>query len=264
MKLSVGLITRNEEKDLPRTLDAIKDIADEIVIVDSGSTDQTEAIAKSYNVRFYTEEWKGFGAQKNSVIDKCSGQWILLIDADEEVTSKLKQSIQKIIAGETSYDVYKVKFRTICFGRLMRFGGWNGYYRIRLFKNGAGKYDLRQVHENFIHRQPAGHIKACILHYTYENLEEYFNKFNIYTSGMAQQYFQAGKKKSLPWIYFSTIWSFHRAYIVQGGFLDGYSGFLLATLSAFYTYIKYAKLRELNKKGNDVKISATYSPVSES
>jgi glycosyltransferase involved in cell wall biosynthesis len=251
MNLSVGLITHNEEKKLPRTLNAVKGLADEIIIVDNGSTDRTVEIAKSFHAKVYTETWKGFGAQKNSVIDKCKGKWVLLIDADEEITPSLKNAIQKIVTAEIPrYEVYKIRFTTFCFGEKIKYGGWSNFFRIRLFLNGAGKYDDKHVHETFVTSKKIGTIKDTINHYTYINLEEYFNKFNAYTSQLACQYWEAGKNKSTLNIYFTTLFHFIKMYLLKLGFLDGYEGYLLSKISAMYVLIKYAKLKELKKLKN--------------
>jgi glycosyltransferase involved in cell wall biosynthesis len=249
MHLSVGLITHNEEKKLPRTLSAVKELADEIIIVDAGSTDRTVEIAQSFHAKVYIEPWKGFGIQKNSVIDKCKGKWILLIDADEEITPQLKHRIQKIITGEISqYEVYKIRFTTFCFGKKIKHGGWSNFFRIRLFLNGAGKYDNKQVHETFITTKKVGAIKNTINHYTYNSLEGYFNKFNTYTSQLAFQYWKAEKNKSVLNIYLGALFEFIKGYILKLGFLDGFEGYLLAKISTMYYLTKYAKLRELNKQ----------------
>jgi glycosyltransferase involved in cell wall biosynthesis len=248
LSLSVGLITYNEEKEISRTLNAVKELADEIVIVDNGSTDRTVEIARSFHAKVYTEDWKGFGMQKNSVIDKCKGKWILLIDADEEITPQLKDSIQRIITAETlQYEIYKIRFTTFCFGKKIKYGGWSNFFRVRLFLNGAGKYDDKQVHETFVTTKKIGTIKNAINHYTYANLEEYVNKFNTYTSQWAIQYWKAKKNKSTLNVYFTTSFHFIKMYLLKLGFLDGYEGYLLSKISAMYVLIKYAKLRELKK-----------------
>jgi glycosyltransferase involved in cell wall biosynthesis len=251
MNLSVGLITHNEEEKLPRTLNAVKELADEIIIVDNGSTDRTIEIAHAFHAKIYAEDWKGFGAQKNSVIDKCKGKWILLIDADEEITPQLKCAIQEIVATEVpQYEVYKIRFTTFCFGKKIKYGGWSNFFRVRLFLNGAGRYDDKQVHETFVTTRKTGAIKSAINHYTYTNLEEYFNKFNAYTSQLAIQYWEAKKNKSALNIYFTSLFHFIKMYLLKSGFLDGYEGYLLAKISAMYVFIKYAKLRELKNKKN--------------
>jgi glycosyltransferase involved in cell wall biosynthesis len=246
MNLSVGLITHNEEKELPRTLNAVKELADEIIIVDDGSTDRTVEIAHAFRAKVYTEDWKGFGMQKNSVIDKCKGKWILLIDADEELTPQLVRAIQEIVTTERPrYEVYKIRFISFCFGKKIKHGGWSGFYRVRLFLNGAGKYDDRQVHETFVTTKKVGAIKSAINHYTYTSLEEYLNKVNAYSSQSAFQYLKTGKKKSVAGSYFASLFHFMEMYLLKLGFLDGHEGYLLAKMSALYVLMKYVKLREL-------------------
>ncbi|MFT4072482.1 MAG: glycosyltransferase family 2 protein [Dysgonamonadaceae bacterium] len=249
MNLSVGIITYNEANDLPRTLQAVKDIADEIVIVDSGSTDETPEIASSFGARFYVEEWKGFGMQKNSVIEKCKGKWILLIDADEEISPALREEIRQITVQEqTPFNVYKLRFLTFCFGKGIKHGGWSGFFRVRLFRNGSGKYNDNRVHENFITTEAIGAIHKNINHYTYIDLGDYLQKFNHYTSQSAEMYYQRGKKKSFPMIILSAGFYFLKSYIWNLGFLDGYEGYLLSKLGALVVLIKYSKLRELNQR----------------
>ncbi|MDR1865363.1 MAG: glycosyltransferase family 2 protein [Bacteroidales bacterium] len=259
MNLSVGLITHNEAYDLPRTLEAVKDIAGEIVIVDSGSTDRTVEIARSYRAKIYQEAWKGYGQQKNSVIDKCSGQWILLIDADEEVSAPLKERIGKIVEQKGGPAVYRVNFTSYCFGKQIRHGGWSDFYRVRLFRKGAGRYDHKQVHEQFITSCKTATLREYIRHYTYRDVDEYFHKFDRYSSKMAMQYFEAGKRKSTAGAMASSVFCFVKSYIFRLGFLDGFEGYFLSLLTACYTFVKYARLRELNESGkNETRISSPH------
>lgn len=248
MKLSVGIVTYNEENNLPRTLNAIKDIADEIIIVDSGSTDSTPEIASRFGAKFHVEKWKGIGHQKNSVIDKCHGEWILLIDADEEISTPLKEEIKKIVAMDTTpYNVYQLRFQTICFGRHIRHGGWSGFYRYRFFRKNSGRCNENQVHEKFVTSEKMGFINKDIYHYTYKDLASYIRKFNEYTSESAEMYLKRGKKKSAPMILLSAMYYFVKSYIFQLGILDGYYGYLLSKFGAMTILVKYAKLQELQK-----------------
>ncbi len=246
MGLSVGIITKNEEKRLGRTLEAITNLADEIVIVDSGSTDKTEEIALSYGAKFYREDWKGYGLQKNSVIDKCSEEYILLIDADEVVSDKLKRRIEKTIK-EKDGSVFEINFTSVCFGKIIKHGGWSGSYRIRLFRKDSGRYNDNRVHEEFITNEKIIKLKEDILHYSYEDLYDYLAKFNRYTSEGAEEYYKRGKKASCFGIVINPIFKFVRMYILRLGFLDGIEGLLIAILSANYTMVKYYKLLELNR-----------------
>lgn len=245
MKLSVGVITFNEENRIGKTLDAIKDIADEIIVVDSKSSDRTCEIAKSKGAKVFVEKWKGYGPQKNSVLEKCSGEWILLIDADEVVSTELKDKIKEIINSKNlSSEIYKIKLRNIAFKKEIKFGGWDDYV-IRLWKNGKVKISDREVHEKY---QTFGNrvekIEEKIIHYTYDSIEEFLEKLNRYTSQSANEYIKSKKNASFFKIYSKMLFRFIKMYILQLGFLDGYEGYLLAKYSSIYTMTKYTKLRE--------------------
>lgn len=247
MGLSVGIITFNEEKRLERTLESVKSFADEVIIVDSGSTDKTHEIAQKFSANFFVESWKGYGLQKNSVIDKCKEDWILLIDADEVISPELKNKIIEIV-NQSKDDVYEVNFTSVCFGKKIKHGGWSGSYRIRLFKNGIGKYNDNVVHEAFITEGKTAKLKEEIYHYSYEDLADYLSKFNRYTSEGAREYFKRGKKSNIFWLVINPIFKFIRMYIFRLGFLDGIEGLLLAILSSNYTMVKYYKLLEMNRR----------------
>jgi len=233
MKLSVGIITKNEEVNLKLSLEAIYDLADEIIIVDNGSTDDTKKIALQYKAHFYTEEWKGYGKQKNSVLDKCKGEWILLIDADEVVSPELKVKIKSILDSNDTTSVYALNRCSICFGKEIKYGGWSNEYIPRLWKNGS---------------VPTKRISEKLYHYTYHTLEDYFVTFNKYTTLNAQKYFGKNKKTHFFQFTIKPIFAFFKRYILRLGFLDGTEGLLLAQLNAIYVITKYYKLKELNKK----------------
>ena len=259
MKLSVGIITYNEENRIGKTLDAVKDIADEIIVVDSGSTDRTVEIAQSKGAAVYVESWKGYGPQKNSVLEKCKGKWILLIDADEVISLKLKKEIKSIINSRKSkYDVYKIKLRNICFGKEIRFGGWDDY-AIRLWKNKKVKISDREVHEEYVTDSKVGKISEKMIHYTYDTIDQFLEKLNRYTTQSAIQYEREKKRAGIFKIYSKMLYRFIRMYILQLGFLDGYEGYLLAKYSSIYTMTKYTKLREhyFNNLGNSTSLIIT-------
>ena len=193
MKLSVGIITFNEENRIGKTLDSVREIADEIIVVDSESTDKTVEIALSKGAKVFSEKWKGYGSQKNSVLEKCKGEWILLIDADEVISQQLKEKIKSIINSDNpSNDVYKIKLRNIAFKKEIRFGGWDDYV-IRLWKNGKVKISDREVHEQYQTNSKIGKINEMIIHYTYDSIEEFLEKLNRYTSQSAKEYIKKEK-----------------------------------------------------------------------
>lgn len=245
MKLSVAMITLNEEKKLEKTLRSIVNIADEIVIVDSGSIDRTKEIAVNYkNVKFLNQAWLGFGKQKNFAMANCTGEWVLILDADEELSKELQKKIIEIINSNNSKEVYKIKRVMWCFGRKTR----HIDYAVRLIKNGSGQHNEKEVHEEFITSKEVGIINEIINHHTYADIEEYFNKFNKYTTLAAIEMKKRGKRAGVIQAIINSFFKFIKKYIIKAGFLDGYVGLLNSILSSFYNFIKYMKLKELYDK----------------
>ena len=253
MKLSIAMITFNEERNLERTLTSIKDIADEIIIVDSGSTDKTREIAEKFGAKFYFEPWAGYGKQRNSVIEKCSSEWILNIDADEEITEELFVKIKNILETPPDCEVYTINFASVCFGKELKYGGWSNSYHIRLFKKTAGKFNFNVVHETFETKSKVGKIKEKICHHSYLTMEDYLSKFNRYTTEGAIDYYNKNKKASVFQIVFNPLYKFIRMYIFRLGFLDGMEGFVIAVMSSLYTMVKYFKLREMYRNKSYIK-----------
>ena len=181
MTLTVSIITLNEEKNLERTLKSVQDFADEIVIVDSGSTDKTEEIAKKFGAKFVYQEWLGYGAQRNKAIDLATSDWVLNIDADEEISPELAKRI-KAIKENSRYKVYKINFMSVCFNKKIKHGGWSNSYRIRLFRKDSGRFNENSVHEEFKTTQEIAKLHKYIYHHTYSDLADYFDRFNKYTT----------------------------------------------------------------------------------
>lgn len=252
MNLSAAIMTFNEERNLERTLKALADICDEIVIVDSGSTDGTKEVAEKYGAKFIYQPWLGYGKQRNTAIESCNGKWILAVDADEELSPELKQKIIKIINGTEDKKVYEINRLSVCFGKQIKHGGWGTSYAVRLFLKTAGRFNDNTVHESFVTQEEVYKIKEDIYHHSYLTLEDYFSKFNRYTTEGALEYYKKGKKASIGQIIFNPIYKFIRMYIIRLGFLDGVEGFLLASTSSMYSMVKYFKLREIYKNGSYV------------
>ena len=205
MRLSVAIITFNEERIIGKTLSAIHDLADEIVIVDSNSTDKTEEICRSFSkVKFIPQTFLGFGQQKNFALSQCSGDWILFLDSDEIPDEEAKNAIQKITASEKpDFNVYDLEFKNIFLGKALKYGGWGNVKRERLFKNGFGKYSEDIVHEAFITDSPIGKLAGFINHYTYKDIFHHIEKSNKYTSMMAEKMYQKGKKSGALQVVFN-------------------------------------------------------------
>ncbi len=247
MRISAVLITKNEERHVGPCLASLS-FADEVVVVDSGSTDGTEAICRrDPRVRWHVEPWKGFGPQKNSAVDKALGPWIFSIDADERVTPSLAEEIAALSPGDGGPAGYRVPRRSFFGKTWVRRGGWYPDYTIRLFRKDAGRFVDRSVHETVRLTGPAGTLSGDLLHYTYRDTEDFLERMNRYSTTGAKELRREGRR-ARPWdLLVRPPWTFFRMYVLKRGFLDGATGFRLAVLYAMYTFAKYAKLGEADE-----------------
>jgi glycosyltransferase involved in cell wall biosynthesis len=247
MNLSVAIITFNEERIIEKSLTAVQDLADEIIIIDSFSTDRTEEICRKFSkVKFIQHQFQGFGNQKNFAIEQCSGNWILFPDADEIPDDILKESVKNITSQENpDFLVYNIEFNNIFLGKALKYGGWGNTRRERLFMKGFGKYSEDIVHECFITSEKIGKLNGKLNHYTYKNIHHHIEKSNKYTSMMAEKMYKNGKRSTVFKILFNPFYQFIKSYFIRLGFLDGLVGYYAASTAAFYTFLKYKKLHEL-------------------
>lgn len=248
MKLSVIIITKNEADNIHDCIKSV-DFADEIIVLDSGSSDQTCAIATSLGAQVHVNEiWPGFGPQKNKALDLATGDWVLSIDADERVTPELKQQILQILSGPDA-DAYKIARLSQFCGKWIYHSGWWPDHIIRLFKRDAGRFTDVPVHEQI---KVNGSVKTIrqgnFLHYPYADLESLINKLNSYSTAAAQKAFERGKRTSVLGIFSHALWTFIRIYILRRGFLDGWQGLVLAGMAAAGSFFRYAKLYWLAKQ----------------
>lgn len=251
MVLSVCLITRDEEANIVRALESVNRIADEIIVVDSGSADNTVSLAKSFGARVFVEEWKGFAQQKNSAIAKASGDWILSLDADEEVSPELAASIKTLLkSGQTAppFDGYMVARRNMYLNRWIKRSGYYPDRKLRLVKRARAQFELRAVHEDIKLQGRPGRLEGDLIHHAYPTLENFIEHANRYSSlgaGMVSAERKAGFSLInivvRPWV------AFLYRYFVRGGFLDGREGLLVHLTHASYVSWKYAKAWELSK-----------------
>jgi glycosyltransferase involved in cell wall biosynthesis len=246
-KLSVIIITRNEEENLGRCLASVS-FADEIVVVDSHSTDRTADIAREHGCRLFVAEFSGFGAAKQMALDHATGDWILSIDADEAVPGQLREEIQGILKSESAHDGYELPRLTNFLGRWIRHCGWYPDYLLRLFKKKSGRFDQAVVHERVVLSGSIGRLQSDLLHYSYTNLESYFEKSNRYTTLGAQEAFRCGKRAGMTDLIIRPPLAFFKHYVHKRGFLDGPEGFVLSMLSAGAVLSKYVKLWHLGRK----------------
>lgn len=244
--LSVILITKNEAELVGQCLASVQ-WADEIVVVDSGSTDATVEICRRYTDQVFVTDWPGFGPQKNRALDMATGDWVLSIDADEEVTPALAQEIREVLQNAEARGYTLPRLSSYC-GRFMHHSGWWPDPVLRLFKRDAGRFTDVRVHERVEVQGHVGALKSTLLHHSYRSLDQVLNKVNHYSHEGALALQAKGRKAGLSTAIGHGLWSFIRTYIFKRGFLDGREGFILAVSNAEGTYYRYLKLMYLNDK----------------
>lgn len=248
MSLSVILITKNEEANLKDCLESVS-FADEIIVVDSQSSDKTQEIAQSFGAKLeITSDWPGFGPQKNRALNLATHDWVLSIDADERVTPELKQEILATMASPNAADCYAIPRSSWYCGRFMKHSGWYPDYVDRLFKRGSAKFSDHLVHERLLPTGSSGKLNNHFLHYSYRDFSQVLKKVDVYSSAAAQQAFKQGKKGGLGEALVHGFWAFFRTYVLRRGFLDGKYGLALAISNAATSYYKYLKLWQLQNK----------------
>ena len=243
--LAAALIVKNEAEHLRDCLATVADWVDEIVIVDSGSTDATLAIAAEFNARVIIHtDWQGFGAQRRLAQRHVQAEWILWLDADERITPELRDEIQTILRDPPLNTLYAMPRLSWAFGKFIRHSGWYPGYVVRLYPTLLASYDDALVHEKVVvpdHAQ-VHHLKENLLHYTHRNVAQYLRKMAHYSDLWAQQRQARGAEGSLLQACLHAVGCFVKMYIIKAGFLDGAQGFILAIASAYATFTKYADL----------------------
>ena len=239
--LSVIVITKNEADRIGRCLESVA-WADEIIVLDSGSTDQTVSIARQYTPHVVVTDWPGFGKQKNRALEMATGDWVLSLDADETVTAELRSELAAAMASPDGKAAFKMPRRSRFCGRHMRHAGWWPDYVTRLFRRGRARFSDDLVHERLIPDGPVGTLSTPLDHDTVRNLDEVLGKVNQYSAAGARKAHKRGRRGSLTKAVSHGLWSFLRTYLFRGGFLDGREGFMLAVANAEGTYYRYLKL----------------------
>ena len=244
MSLSVCIITLNEEANIGRTLKSVKDIADEIVIVDSGSTDATVRIAEQFGAKVFIEPWKGFARQKNSSLEKATCEWILSLDADEVLSSALQSALLDWKRRVPQFHVYEVARKTWYLGKWIKHSGWYPDFKKRLYRKGTAEF-AGSLHESLQYHGKCGRLAGDLLHYTIHEFAEHQANVERYSTLAARQMFEQGRRHWRGALLFATPWSFFHTLVLRGGFLDGYRGVLIARMAAKTVRLKYAKLGQL-------------------
>lgn len=246
--VSAVMITLNSERLLLSILHALT-WCDEVVVVDSGSTDQTLTIARNWGARVIHRDFDGFGTQKGFAVAQARNDWVLVVDADELVTPELRDEIMERVNNDPGVVGYEVPISLIFLGRLMSHGGEFKMPHLRLFNRSFGTYNTNRVHEDVeLTGGKVSTLKNHMLHDSYESLHAYFEKMNRYTTAGAYDLNERGRKASIGQVIGRLPLTFLKEYLLKRNFMNGYPGFVWSLFSAFYPVVKYAKLREIQQK----------------
>ena len=244
-KISVTVITKDEEKNISDCLRSV-DWADEIIVVDSESTDRTVELAKQFTDKIFIRKWEGYVPQKKYALSLASNEWVLSLDADERVTSELKDEIIKLSPGE--FSGFKIRRKNFLLKKEITSCGWEKDYQLRLMRKDKSSFSDRLVHEKFIVDGQVEKLKNPMIHYTFTSFSEYFSKINHYSSLKAQELFQK-KERVGAWTIFShTVSAFFAFFIFRRGFKDGVYGLIISLLHSVSTMMNYIKLWELQNR----------------
>ena len=249
-KLTVILPCFNEEPNIGECLESVK-WADEIMVVDSGSTDRTVEIARRYTGRILVHKYVNSAAQKNWAIPRAAGEWVMVIDCDERATGELQEEIRRLMAAGPSHDGYYIRRRNYFLGKRIKRCGWERDRVLRLFRRDKGRYADRAVHADVELDGKAGELAGFLEHYTYRSLDQYFEKFGRYTKWGAEDAFKRGTRAGALSLIFRAPLRFLKMYVFQLGFLDGFAGLVLCALAAFSVFAKYARLWALQNGLDD-------------
>jgi glycosyltransferase involved in cell wall biosynthesis len=246
LRLAVTVITKNEASNIAACLESVS-FAHELIVVDSGSTDDTVALAQAAGATVIVRsDWQGFGVQKNRALDLATSPWVLSLDADERVTSELQTEILAALEAPR-FDAYAFPRRSSFCGQVIRHSGWTPDRVTRLFRRGAARFSDNLVHERLVFTGPVGQFAHPVDHESYRGLEDVLNKANIYSTAGAADMKNDGKTAGLARAVGHAFWAFIRTYLLRRGFLDGKLGFVLAVSIAEGTYYRYLKLWLLNR-----------------
>jgi len=230
-KLSVAIITKDSEKTIKECIDSAK-FADEIVVVDSGSSDKTVEICEKNGCKVIKKEWMGFAKQKQFAVDNCKNEWVFVLDSDEIITKELQEEIKKTLLKPECYGYFIARLNYF-FGKAIRHCGLYPDRTLRLFDKTKGRFSSDSVHEKVVVEGKTGTLKNHMLHYAYDSIEEFIEKQNRYSS--------LNKKPNRLKALLNPPWTFFKIYFLKAGFLEGWHGFIIARLYSEYTFWKYIK-----------------------
>ena len=246
-RLSVVVVTLNEEERLRACLESVA-WADELIVVDAESQDKSVQIAREFTDRVIVRPWPGFAAQKNFGLAEAGGDWILSLDADEQVSPELRDEITRVLAVDGPHDGYRAPRRNIFWGRWIRHGGLWPDWQLRLFKRGRAWFGERAVHESVAVTGSVGRLEAPLVHRSYRDVSDFLARADRYSTLAAEEWVRSGTRVRASDLLLRPAGRFLSMYVLKGGCLDGRRGFLLATLYAYYVFIRSAKAWELREK----------------
>ena len=248
MKLTVTVITYNEAENIAAALDSVS-WADEIIVVDSHSTDDTVAIARKRATRVIVRDWPGYSEQKNFAADHASHDWVLSMDADERVTPQLAGEIRKLLQQEPASRGYRVRRVSRYLGRWIRSTDWFPDYQLRLYDRRAGRWNGLRIHESFrLTAGTAAHLQGELQHYAYRDISHHLQKIDAYTTLIADQWMEEGRRSSVLRLALHPMMAFFRNYVLRRGFSDGLPGLVISILNSYYVFLKFAKLWERQQR----------------
>jgi glycosyltransferase involved in cell wall biosynthesis len=240
LKISATIVTLNEERNIARAIESLR-CADEILVVDSGSSDGTRELALRLGARVIEEPWRGYAGQKNFASQCATFDWIFSIDADEAVTEELEAEILALKRDGPRFDGYSMPRLAHYLGRWIRHGGWYPDRKVRLFHREKAEWVGEYVHESVRVTGSTGELKGKLLHFTCDSLSQHLRTLDRYTTLAAQELLKKGSRVPMSRMVFDPAWTFVRTYVIRRGFLDGPQGLAIAWMAALYTFLKYAK-----------------------
>jgi glycosyltransferase involved in cell wall biosynthesis len=251
-KLTIALICRDEERNLPAWLAAVTPVADEIVAVDSGSSDATVALLRAAGARVEFRPWSGYTDQRNTCASLASHDWVLFLDADERPDQELRDALTRLKQDpQPSQAAFGLAFKVFFFGRFLRHGGYYPERHLRLYRRGQAVWEKREVHERLVPHGPVGRLPGHVEHHSYATVGQYLKRMDRYSAEAARQMHAAGRSAGPAQAWGHAAWAFTHRYVLRLGFLDGYPGYLAARLEALYTLTKYTRLWELGRGVED-------------
>ncbi len=252
MEISAVIITFNEEKRLEPALKSLAGLVSEIVVVDSFSTDNTFKLAKKYTNKVFQRKWSDYSEQKNYANTQASFPWILSLDADERISSELREEILEINKEEPECDGFSIPRQVYYLGKWIRHSGWYPDRKIRLFRKDRARWEGEYVHERLVIDGKIQKLRGSIHHFTYRNISEHLDRINKFSELGAQKLYAKGKRCRWHQLVFMPIFRFMKSFFWRAGFLDGYPGFIVSVLNGYSIFLRYAKLREIWKKGERI------------